>query len=115
MKIAIVSMRLTLIGFIVPFVFVYNPSLLLVIGFEPTDFAIGLLRLIGPVWALGVGFAGYGFGGPATTVWRGLHLTAALLLLFENPGLDLADLVLLAALTVLTLRRRTATLRGETL
>jgi len=25
MKIAIVSMRLTLIGFIVPFVFVYNP------------------------------------------------------------------------------------------
>ncbi|MCO6188493.1 TRAP transporter fused permease subunit [Rhizobium sp. L1K21] len=115
MKIALVSMRLTLVGFIVPFVFVYNPSLLLVVGFEPTDFAIGLLRLIALVWTLGVGFAGYGFGGPVGPVWRGLHLFAALLLLFRNTGLDLAGLALVVLLTVLILRRRSATLSGEML
>jgi TRAP transporter 4TM/12TM fusion protein len=115
MKIAIVSMRLTFVGFIVPFVFVYNPSLLLVIGFEPTDFAIGLLRLLGLVWALGVGFSGYGFGGFVAPVWRGLHLIAALLLLLNNAGLDLAGLVLLVALTAQNLRQRAVTLSGETL
>jgi len=113
MRIALVSMRLTLVGFIVPFVFVANPSLLLVIGFEPADFAIGLLRLVGLVWALGVGISGYGFRGHVAPALRGLHLFAALLLLFKNTGLDLAGLALLVVLTVLTLRRRTAILSGE--
>ena len=114
MRIAVVSLRLTLVGFIVPFVFVYNPSLLLVLGFDPADFALGLVRLLGIVWALAAAFAGFGLAGPLGPVMRGLHIAAAVLLLFKNTGLDLAGLALLAAATALTLRRRAAPLTGET-
>lgn len=106
MKIAVVSVRLTLIGFIVPFAFIYNPSLLLVIGFEPLDFALGLTRLIAMVWVLSVGFAGCGIGGRIAAPQRALHFAAAGLLLFKGTGLDLAGLALAGALVALQMRRR---------
>ena len=114
MKIAVVSLRLTLVGFIVPFVFVYNPSLLLVTGFQPGDFAMGLMRMLGLVWALGAGFAGFGLAGPLGPGQRALHLAAAGLLLFRETGIDLAGAALLIVATALTLRRRPAPLTGET-
>jgi len=114
MRIAMASLRLTLVGFIVPFAFVYNPSLLLVLGFEPADFALGLVRLLGLVWALAAAFAGFGLAGPLGPAMRGLHVAAAVLLLFKDTGLDVAGLALLAAVTALTLRRRAAPLTGET-
>ncbi len=113
MRIAMSSLRLTLVGFIVPFIFIYNPSLLLVVDFSAGDFAVGLARMLGLVWALGAGFAGYGIGGPLTPAMRAAYLGAAAILLFRNTGADLAGLALLAALAAVQVRRRAAPLAGD--
>lgn len=106
MRIALVSMRLTLIGFIVPFVFVEHPSLLLVIGFDPAEFGIGLLQLLGLVWTLGVGFAGYGIGTTVPPAERVLHFAAAAAFLVPGPLPLLTGIAVVAALAVVQLRRR---------
>lgn len=114
MKIAIVSLRLTLVGFIVPFLFVFNPSLLLVINFSLWDFALGIVRLLGIVWALGVAFAGIGAGVPLSTRVRAAYLLTAGLLLMLNTGFDIAGFLLLAVLTALDQRHRVLATNGET-
>ncbi len=106
MRIALLSVRLTMIGFIVPFVFVFNPSLLLVLSFDPLDFMLGLVKLIALVWALGVGFAGFGIGGAVAIATRALHFAAAGLLLFNTTAVVLAGLLLLAVLIAHQLRLR---------
>ena len=53
-----VAMRLSLVGFLVPFVLVYNPSLSLVQDFSPVEFAWILLRLPLAIWLFTTGFAG---------------------------------------------------------
>lgn len=50
---SITSLRLSIIGFIIPFVFIYNPSLLIVVeDFSAISFINGLLKLIICVWML---------------------------------------------------------------
>lgn len=106
MRIAMVAIRLTLIGFIVPFIFVYNPSLLLVLDFDPLDFVLGLARLIGLVWALNVGFAGFGLRGVIALPQRSLHFVAAGLLVFNGTVMVLTGLGALAVLLAWQTRLR---------
>jgi TRAP-type uncharacterized transport system fused permease subunit len=99
MKVSLVAVRLALIGFLVPFMFIYNPSLLLVTeGFNMPDLIWGMTRMLLVVWALSSGFAGYGAAhlGPLA---RCLRLVIAALLMMRGTSMELIGL----ALAVLTL------------
>lgn len=100
MRIAVVAMRLTLIGFIAPFLFVHNPSLLLVLDFDPVDFTVGILRIGFVIWGFSAGLAGYGAGGPLSPLLRALHLGGAGLALLAGTTADLAGMALIAGLLV---------------
>ena len=51
--------RIALIGFVIPFVMVYNPSLALVVGFDPLGLLWVCLRLALAIWLFSTGFSGY--------------------------------------------------------
>ncbi|MBR9864808.1 MAG: TRAP transporter fused permease subunit [Rhodobacteraceae bacterium] len=54
-----VALRISVIGLVVPYVFVYSPSLLLVAdGFTWVEFACTILRLLAAVWMLASAFGG---------------------------------------------------------
>lgn len=107
MKIGVVAMRLTIVGFIVPFLFVLNPSLLLIQNFDPADFTIGILRIACIIWALSAALAGYG-AGRLTTLWRGAYLVAAVLCLARGTDLDFVGFALVAGLFIAELLRSRA-------
>lgn len=54
--------RIALIGFVIPFVLVYNPSLSLVTGFTFAGLAWVCLRLSLAIWLFSTGFTGYAAG-----------------------------------------------------
>lgn len=54
-----VALRISVIGLLVPYVFVYSPSLLLVAdGFSWVELGCTLLRMLAAVWMLATGFGG---------------------------------------------------------
>ena len=56
----ITALRLSLAGFIVPFVFIYEPSLLLVVGdFNLADFIWVMVRLLFAIWLLTTALSGF--------------------------------------------------------
>ena len=58
--VGVIATRLALVKFVLPFVFVYNPSLLLVLpGFEWQSFIWALIRLIVATLAMSTGFAAF--------------------------------------------------------
>ncbi|MEC9434441.1 MAG: TRAP transporter fused permease subunit [Pseudomonadota bacterium] len=97
MKVGLVAMRLTVIGFIVPFLFVLNPSLLLIEGFDAGDFAMGIARIVAVLWGLSVALAGFGLG-RLTPGWRAAYAAGAVLALLKGTGADFAGFALVAAL-----------------
>lgn len=111
MKIGFVALRLTIVGFIVPFLFVLNPSLLLIQDFDAADFTIGLLRIICITWALSAAFAGFGLT-RLQPVWRGVYILAAGLCLMRGTGLDIIGFGLVAALFMSEMLRRRTQLRA---
>lgn len=58
MTTALQALRLSFVGFIVPFVFVYNPSLSLVTDFEIIPFIWVLIRLSLAIWIMTTGLSG---------------------------------------------------------
>ena len=94
MKVAGASVRLTLVGFLVPFLFVFNPSLLLIVdGFNVVDLVWGVLRIVLVIWAVTTGFAGFG-GGRLTVLARGLRFVVAALLMMRGTSVELVGLVM---------------------
>ncbi|MFV0383957.1 MAG: TRAP transporter permease [Paracoccus sp. (in: a-proteobacteria)] len=95
--IGIDACRIALIGFVIPFVLVYNPSLALVVDFSVTGFVWIVLRLGLAIWLFSTGFSGYaaarlspqmrllrfvaGFGALVPVMWAEVIFTAAGLLL----------------------------------
>jgi len=55
---AIAALRLALVGFLIPFVFVYNPSLLLITDFDWNAFLWVLTRLVVAIWVITTALAG---------------------------------------------------------
>lgn len=54
-----VAMRISVVGFLVPFVFVFSPSLLLVAGeFSWVELICTMLRLLAAIWMFATGFGG---------------------------------------------------------
>lgn len=59
LKTAFVALRISIVGLLVPYVFVYSPSLLLVAGeFSWTELATTILRLLAAIWMFGSGLGG---------------------------------------------------------
>ncbi|MEE8395052.1 MAG: TRAP transporter fused permease subunit [bacterium] len=56
---ALMAVRLALIGFVIPFVFVYNPDLVLVEGFTVVGLLWVLFRLAITIWMFSSAFAGF--------------------------------------------------------
>ncbi|MEX0583611.1 MAG: TRAP transporter fused permease subunit, partial [Sneathiella sp.] len=56
---AIYAVRLALVGFIIPFIFVYEPSLLLVGAFDPISFVRVVICLSLAIWLINTALIGY--------------------------------------------------------
>ena len=93
---AVVAVRLALIGFIIPFVFVYNPSLVLVAGLTAPGLAWVVARLILAIWLFSTAFGGFDRG-PISLTSRVLRPLMGVLMLAPNFGLELGAFVLALA------------------
>lgn len=102
MHTAFVALRLAAIGFVIPFIFVYEPSLLLVIDFEITAFLRVCLALLLAIWLLNTGASGFA-GGRISLLARTLRPALAAALLIQMPMLQYAAIC--AALLLLALHR----------
>ena len=54
-----IALRLATMGFVIPYMFVFHPSLLLVAGFDPADFLWAMLRIGAVIWLLVTGLGGF--------------------------------------------------------
>jgi TRAP transporter 4TM/12TM fusion protein len=96
-KVSLVSMRLTMVGFVVPFLFVFNPSLLLLGDhFEWGALIWGVARIILVIWALTTAFAGYG-AIKLGTVARAFRFAIAALLVAKGTSFEVVGFVLAIA------------------
>jgi TRAP transporter 4TM/12TM fusion protein len=95
---AVLSLRISLVGFLIPFVFAYNPSLLIVESFEFGAFVWVIVRLLAAVWMIATGFAGYDTRG---RIWFGLRiarLVSGIVVLLPDPMLEIGGFVACVAL-----------------
>ena len=77
------AVRIAAVGFIIPFVLVYNPSLSLVIGFEWLPFLWIIVRLPVSIWLIATAFSGHDTAG--LSAWeRGLRLVCGFGLLWTD-------------------------------
>ena len=112
-KTGFTATRLALAGILVPFVFVYSPTILLQGGFSSVEFVETIASALIGIVALSAAVSGYFFA-EATWPERGLLAAAALALVFSSVRLDVlgaAMLVLVAAIQLMRrrlLRRRAA-------
>ncbi|MCC5969297.1 MAG: TRAP transporter fused permease subunit [Pararhodobacter sp.] len=108
METSISALKLALTGFLIPFVFVYEPILLLIGPFDPFVFVRVIVALGLAIWMLNTGLLGYAstrLGWPE----RGLRLVVAGLLLVQIANLQFVMIaVALAVIAGKTLALRRA-------
>lgn len=97
MRTAFVSVRLAIVGFIIPFIFIYEPSLLLVLDFDLVSFIRVCSALALAIWMINTGAAGYA-GERLSLLGRVLRLAIAVGLIIQIPEMQYAFIVLAAAL-----------------
>ncbi len=95
---AMQSLRISLVGFLIPFVFAFNPSLLLVESFEPGAFVWVIVRLLAAVWMIATGFAGYDTRGRIANALRIARLAAGIVILLPDPTLEIGGFAACVAL-----------------
>ncbi|WP_083195127.1 TRAP transporter fused permease subunit [Pararhodobacter sp. CCB-MM2] len=89
--------RLALVGFLIPFVMVYNPSLTLVVDVTVTGLVWVCIRLALAIWMLTTGFAGY--GGTRLPAWsRALRLVLGFAVLVPEISVEAAATLVALAL-----------------
>lgn len=89
MQTAFVAVRLAWVGFIIPFIFVYEPSLLLIGDFNPEAFFRVCIALALAIWLLNTGLVGYARG-KLTALMRIARLALAAALIVQLPALQYA-------------------------
>jgi TRAP-type uncharacterized transport system fused permease subunit len=104
---AVQSLRISLVAFLIPFVFAFNPSLLIVETFDASAFVWVIARLIAAVWMIATAFAGYDTRGRVGPVFRIARLGAGFVVLFPDPMLEIGGFAACAALYVFDRFRRT--------
>ena len=102
MRTAFVSVRLAIVGFIIPFIFIYEPSLLLVLDFDLASFIRVSIALALAIWMLNTGAAGFA-GEPLSLLGRGVRVGLAIGLIIQVPELQYVLIVL--AVAVLAIHR----------
>ncbi|HEX9857719.1 MAG TPA: TRAP transporter permease, partial [Paracoccaceae bacterium] len=112
LKISIEAVKIAAAGFVIPFMAVYTPALMLqpggdlaaTIGFVPAVIYV----LVKAVLAIGLwGVAVIGWQGRTLAVWeRGLAMVAAFMLVAALPLTDEIGFALVAAFAILIWRRR---------
>ena len=101
MRTAFVAVRLALVGFVIPFIFVYEPSLLLIGDFDPVGFIRVCVALGLAIWLLNTGIEGFArtrLSWPA----RVLRVVVAGGLIMQFPMLQYAMIVVAVALLFLS-------------
>jgi len=86
---AVQSLRISLVGFFIPFVFAFNPSLLIVESFEFGSFVWVIVRLMAAIWMIATSFAGYDMRGRIGIAFRIARLIAGIVVLFPEPMLEI--------------------------
>lgn len=89
MRTAFVALRLAIIGFVIPFVFIYEPSLLLVLDFNLVAFVRVCVALILAIWLLNTGISGFAQD-RLSIVGRTLRIVIAIGLVIQFPPLQFA-------------------------
>ncbi|WP_087484249.1 TRAP transporter permease [Brachybacterium massiliense] len=103
LKTGVTALRLAIAGFLVPFVFVLEPSLLL--AGTVTEMIPALVTVILGMVAIAAGLAGYLFGN-TTTLERTLLIVGGVLMVYPSIPVSLAGMVLAALVIALQLIRR---------
>ncbi len=93
LKVASVSVRVALIGFIIPFVMIYNPSLVLVLDFDMLSFIWVVISLSAAIWLLATGIGGADKA--LLPLWdRTIRILAAIAALIPTVEISIAGLVI---------------------
>jgi TRAP transporter 4TM/12TM fusion protein len=104
---AVQSLRISLVAFLIPFVFAFNPSLLIVESFAFWPFVWVILRLIAAVWMFATGFAGYDMRGRIFLPLRMARLAAGIVVLLPFPMLETGGFMACVGLYAIDRFRRT--------
>ena len=104
---AFASIRLGLAGFVIPFVFIYSPELLLTNVTNWFSFGIAVVTACVGVFSLAIATEGYALG-PVSLPLRLVALAAAILLIVPGIVTDAVGIGLLALVIVLSRRSVTA-------
>ncbi|MCD1632351.1 TRAP transporter fused permease subunit [Martelella mediterranea] len=95
------ALKLSLVGFIVPFMFIYEPTILLVVSdFHLPEFLWAMGRLCFAIWLLATGFIGFGIT-PLPFWSRVLRPLAGIAVITTYPEFQLAGIAAGIALTSL--------------
>ena len=89
---AMQSLRISLVGFLIPFVFAFNPSLLIVESFDVGAFVWVIARLMATVWMIATAFAGYDLRGRIGVVFRIARFVAGIMVLLPHPMLEIGGI-----------------------
>jgi TRAP-type uncharacterized transport system fused permease subunit len=101
LRTAMTGVRVAMVGFIVPFVLIYNPALSLVEGFEPMTFLWVCFRLGLAIWLLTTALAGHGWRTPLQFWDRALRVLFAVAALTTDPSIQVIGSLGGAAVIVL--------------
>lgn len=91
---AVQSVRISLVSFVIPFVFVFNPSLLLIDRFDFWELVWVSARLMLAIWLIATGFAGFDTKGRLAMPFRLLRLGAGFAMLYPLFALEAAAFAL---------------------
>lgn len=104
-SIGIDACKIALIGFVIPFVLVYNPSLSLVVDFTITGFLWICLRLGLAIWLFSTGFSGYA-SNKLSFPMRVLRLVLGFAILIPNLWFEGISTLVAIALVIMDWRAR---------
>ncbi len=120
MQTGVLAFRLALAGQIIPFLFAYNPGLLLIGG--PMEISLDILRALAALFAAGLGFEIFrltpferddDIAKPVIYLRRTMFATAAALLIFPTVYSTVGGCLLLASAIAIALIPRPATVQKE--
>jgi len=112
MKTGATAVKLALAGFLVPYIYVYNPMLVLV-GFKAVPFTIAIITAVLGVFLLGMGSIGY-YKIKMQAWQRALAFAGALTLLVPGIQTDIIGLAILISMHLLQSSKKKKKLAGTT-
>jgi len=112
MKTGATAVKLALAGFLVPYIYVYNPMLVLV-GFKAVPFTIAIITAVLGVFLLGMGSIGY-YKIKMQAWQRALAFAGALTLLVPGIQTDIIGLAILIFMHLLQSSKKKKKLAGTT-